>query len=110
MSDHAEIIREALTFGLEYHGHELDDVTGRVHAVTEDAKKFERAFVALDGLLADHAAETERDAAVADRDRLAEAAHDLNEYASNKAGYWQHPLTEKARRVLAEVAAQEGTT
>jgi hypothetical protein len=39
----------------------------------------------------------------AERDR--EALRDLDAFASNKAGYWQHPLTEKARRVLAEVTA-----
>lgn len=50
----------------------------------------------------------ERGAAVADRNRLAEAAHDLNEYASNKAGYWQHPLTEKARAHFAALAGREG--
>jgi hypothetical protein len=57
---------------------------------------------------ADHV-EAERDAAVADRDRLAEAAHDLNEYASNKAGYWQHPLTEKVRAYFAALAEREGS-
>lgn len=53
--------------------------------------------------------EAERDAAVADRDRLAEAAHDLNEYASNKAVYWQHPLTEKVRAYFDALAGREGS-
>jgi len=41
-----------------------------------------------------------------ERERLTDALRDLDEFASNKAGYWQHPLTVKAR---ASLAAVEGT-
>lgn len=37
----------ALVSGLEYHGHELDDVTGDVHALTAEAKKYERGYNAF---------------------------------------------------------------
>lgn len=42
-----DTIREALIDGLEYFGHELDDVTGRVHAVSDQAKKYDSALAAL---------------------------------------------------------------
>lgn len=50
MADHITTIREALHDGLEYHGHELDDVTGRVHAISEQAKLYERGMVAADAV------------------------------------------------------------
>jgi hypothetical protein len=61
-------LERALQFGLEYFGHELDDVTGRAHAITPEAKRFEEAMEAL----ATVAAELER------RERLEAAlAHPL---------------------------------
>lgn len=36
-----------------------------------------------------------------ERERLTEALRELDEFASNKAGYWQHPLTAKARALSA---------
>ena len=63
----AQTISEALNAGFEYWGHELDDVTGRVHALSPEAKLFEVAFAALARLVAAlSAATTERDAARAE--------------------------------------------
>lgn len=56
----AQTIREALNAGFEYWGHELDDVTGRVHALSPEAKRFEVAFAALARLVAALAAAEQR--------------------------------------------------
>ena len=40
-------LREALHDGLEYFGHELDDVTGAVHAISPQAKKYDAGLDAL---------------------------------------------------------------
>jgi exonuclease VII small subunit len=62
-----ETIAVALHDGLEYFGHETDDVTGHIAAVSDQAKKYERAMDALDALVdALTAAEKKRDAAVQD--------------------------------------------
>ena len=46
--DHLVIrVGVALGDGLDYFGHELDDVTGEVHALTPEAMKYERAFDAF---------------------------------------------------------------
>jgi len=42
-----DAVATALVDGLEYFGHELDDVTGLVHAITPQAKKYEDALAAL---------------------------------------------------------------
>lgn len=42
-----ETIAVALHDGLEYFGHELDDVTGRIYAPSPQAKKYDRAIDAL---------------------------------------------------------------
>lgn len=43
-------IRVALIDGLNYHGHELDDVTSIIHAISAEAKKYEAGLNALDAL------------------------------------------------------------
>jgi hypothetical protein len=40
-------LSEALHDGLEYFGHELDDVTGAVHAISPQAKKYDAGLDAL---------------------------------------------------------------
>jgi hypothetical protein len=40
--------REALHHGFDYFGHELDDVTGRVHAFSTEAKLYERSLTELE--------------------------------------------------------------
>ena len=45
-------IHEALHYGLDYFGHELDDVGSPIAAVTSRAQKFERAIAEFDSLAA----------------------------------------------------------
>lgn len=45
-----ELIGEALHHGLDYWGHELDDVSAQAVAITLEAKRYESALVALEHL------------------------------------------------------------
>jgi hypothetical protein len=45
-----ETVGVALHDGFDYFGHELDDVTGRVHAISPQAKKYEAAITDLAAL------------------------------------------------------------
>lgn len=60
VADDIEIVRDALFYGLEYWGHELDDVSAVILAITPEAKRYESAIEAFEHIVSDQGTRQQR--------------------------------------------------